>query len=224
MSAIEKTRMTPIITEVKFASPSAGKIRERENPVSIAKAMLAGGACALSILTDPDNFQGGLDVLAQVAGNFDTPIVMKDILVSTAQLRAGAQAGADAVVLISEVFTRGLAETTPDGMMRYARNIGLEVLVEANSAKEFERIRKFDPDLYGVNNRDLSTFQLELSTTEKILSQVGSPDRLVVSESGIESASDIIRLKRAGAEAFLVGTSIMKSPNIERKVREFASA
>jgi indole-3-glycerol phosphate synthase len=98
------------------------------------------------------------------------------------------------------------------------------VLVEANSGSEFESLRRFRPDLYGINNRNLSTFQLDLGTTEKILAEMIDMDRPVVSESGIESPHDIRRLKAAGATAFLVGTSIMKSPDIESKVMELVNA
>ncbi len=222
--AIQRCEGTPIITEVKFASPSAGVIRKAEGPVRVAKAMLAGGACALSVLSDPDNFGGGVDILAEVAGQVEVPVVMKDVVVSQAQLEAGSRAGADAVVLISEVFSRGLGEVGLDPMVEKAHGLGLEVLIEANDGEEFDMLRKHAPDLYGINNRDLSTFQLELGTTEEILARAGKLDRLVVSESGIESAIDIRRLRKAGADAFLVGTSIMRSSDIEGKVRELVRA
>ena len=128
------------------------------------------------------------------------------------------------MVLISEIFSRKLSNVGLDSMILEANRLRLEVLVEANSAGEFENLRKFTPDLYGINNRDLSTFQLDLSTTERILAENSDLDRPIVSESGIESPDDIRRLKAAGAGAFLVGTSIMKSSDIERKVRELVNA
>ena len=222
--AIHESRRTPVITEIKYASPSAGKIRESGNPVQIAKAMLSGGACAISVLTDPENFDGNLETLVTISRETRAPTIMKDIIVSPNQLQAGARAGAKAVVLISEVFSRKLSNVGLDSMILEANRLGLEVLVEANSASEFESLRRFRPDLYGINNRNLSTFQMDLSTTEKILAENVDMDRPVVSESGIESPSDIRRLKAAGARAFLVGTSIMKSPDIEGKVRELVSA
>jgi indole-3-glycerol phosphate synthase len=224
VKAIQELERTPIITEIKFASPSAGKIRESGNPLQIAKAMLSGGACGISVLTDPENFDGNLETLVTISRETEAPTIMKDIIVSPKQLQAGARAGASAVVLISEVFSRKLSNVGLDSMILEANRFGLEVLVEANSAGEFESLRRFRPDLYGINNRNLSTFQLDLSTTEKILAGNVYMDRPVVSESGIESPHDIRRLKTAGAGAFLVGTSIMKSPDIEGKVRELVNA
>lgn len=224
VEAIKKSDKTAVITEIKYASPSAGKIRASEEPVEIAKAMLAGGCCALSVLTEPDSFQGRLDTLTNVSQAVNVPVIMKDILVSPIQLRAGANAGADAVVLIFEVFSRGLGEAGLNEMIAEASRLGLEALVEVNGTNEFEKLPQYKPELYGINNRDLSTFKLDLSTTEKILARVKNPDKPVVSESGIVSARDIRRLRKAGAEAFLVGTSIMKSSDIEGKVRELVNA
>lgn len=223
VKAIKESKTTPIITEVKYTSPSAGKIRDSGNPLQIAEAMLTGGACAISVLTDPDHFEGNLETLAMISRETGVPTIMKDIIVSPKQLLAGRRAGASAVVLISEVFSRKLSSVGLDGMVLHCNRVGLEVLVEANSLGEFERLRRSRPDLYGINNRNLSTFQLDLSTTENILAQSVDIDRPIVSESGIESPADIRRLKAAGAEAFLVGTSIMKSSNIEGKVRELVS-
>lgn len=220
VETIQKTSRTPIITEIKYASPSSGRIRGPGSAVTIARAMLEGGASGLSVLTDPDDFKGGLEILAEVASQTSAPLLMKDILVSPKQLEAGSSAGADAVVLISEIFSGELAEVKLDVMVAEARRLRLEVLVEANDSRQFDLMQKCEPDLYGINNRNLSTFQIELATTERILSLVGPTDRPVVSESGIESPADIRRLRKAGADAFLVGSSIMRSSNIQGKVRE----
>ena len=222
--AIQESGPTPVITEIKFASPSAGKIRESGNPLQIAKAMLRGGACGISVLTDPENFDGSLEALVTISKETEAPTIMKDIIVSPKQVQAGARAGASAVVLISEMFSRKLSEIRLDRMILEANMLGLEVLSEANSVGEFENLRRFRPDLYGINNRNLSTFKIDLSTTERILAENVDLDGLIVSESGIESPQDIRRLKAAGARAFLVGTSIMKSSNIEGKVRELVNA
>src|SRR6266704_4365554 len=110
VETIQRVESTPIIAEVKFASPSAGKIREHGDPLRIAKAMLKGGACAISVLTDPDDFQGNLDTLATLSREVDVPLVMKDIIISPVQVQAAARAGASAIVLISELFSRRLTE------------------------------------------------------------------------------------------------------------------
>ena len=224
VETIQRLESTPVITEVKFASPSAGKIRDHGDPLRIARAMLKGGACAISVLTDPDDFQGNMETLATLSREVDVPLVMKDIIISPVQVQAAARAGASAVVLISELFSRGLTEEPLDRLVREAGRLGVEVLLEANSPEEFRKLPEHKPDLFGINNRNLSTFQLDLSTTERVLAMNGHVDRPVVSESGIESRRDIVRLKNAGAEAFLVGTSIMKSSDVESKVRELVNA
>jgi indole-3-glycerol phosphate synthase len=221
---IQKVEGTPVITEVKFASPSVGKIREHGDPVQIARAMLKGGACAISVLTDPEDFHGHLDTLATLSRQVKVPLVMKDIVVSQVQIRAAAKAGARAVVLISELFSRELTDEPLDELVQEAGKLGVEVLLEANSPEEFRKLPERKPDLYGINNRNLSTFQLDLSTTERVLAMNDHVDRPVVSESGIENPRDIVRLKKAGAEAFLVGTSIMKSSDVASKVRELVNA
>ena len=222
--AIIECPQTPIITEVKYASPSLGRIRKDGSPVEIAGAMIKGGACALSVLTASDGFHGKLENLEQVARGFPVPVLMKDIIVSPRQLKAASDQGADAVVLVSELFTKGLGEIGLDEMIEESSRLGLETLVEATSSTEFASLAHHHIDLYGINNRDLSTFQVELSRTEEILSKTLRPDGPVVSESGIESGEDVRRLRRAGAEAFLVGTSVMRAANIEEKVRELVEA
>lgn len=226
-SLVETIRIlegTPVITEIKFASPSAGKIREPEDPLKIAMKMLKGGACAISVVTDPDDFQGNLDTLANLSRAVDVPLIMKDIIVSPIQVQAAARAGARAIVLISELFSRRLTDEPLNRLIREAKRLGVEALLEANSPPEFGKLPEHRPDLYGINNRNLSTFKLDLSTTERVLAMNGHVDRPVVSESGIEHPRDIARLKKAGASAFLVGTSIMKSSDIESKVRELVNA
>jgi indole-3-glycerol phosphate synthase len=224
VETIQRLERIPVITEIKFASPSAGKIRDREDPLRITMEMLKGGACALSVVTDPEDFQGNLDTLATLSREVDVPLVMKDIIVSPVQVQAAARAGARAVVLISELFSRRLTDEPLDGVIREASRLGLEVLLEANSPQEFGKLFEHRPDLYGINNRNLTTFKLDLSTTEQVLAKNSHVDRPVVSESGIEHPKDIARLKKAGASAFLVGTSIMKSSDVESKVRELVNA
>jgi indole-3-glycerol phosphate synthase len=214
----------PVIAEIKYASPSEGQIRSLDCPTRIAEDMLDGGACALSILTAPDSFQGAIVNVSDVSVRVDVPILMKDIIVSPDQIRAGARAGADAVVLIAELFERGLAKTTMLEMANEAKKLGLEVLAEACSAENFIELKRLEPDLYGINNRDLSSLRVNLETTEEILSRKDGPTGLVVAESGIETSLDVRRLRAAGADAFLVGTAIMKAENVKEKVRELVEA
>ncbi len=223
-SAIRNERSNAIISEVKFSSPSQGNIRGVASPYPIASSMLRGGACALSVLTEPDNFNGGLEVLSDIAAKIQVPLIMKDIIVSPKQLEAGASAGADAVVIVSEVYSRGLGMVTLREIMTRAKELGLEVLAEANELPNFLSLKDHHPDLYGINNRNLSTLEVRLSRTEEIISKAGSVDGPIVSESGIDQPEDVRRLRKAGARAFLVGTSVMKAPDVETKVRELVQA
>jgi len=197
-------RKNPVIAEIKYASPSEGQIRSFDCPTRIAEEMLNGGACALSVLTAPDSFQGALVNLSDVAVRVDVPVLMKDIIV--------------------ELFERGLATTTMSEMTSEAKKFGLEVLAEACSAENFIGLKKLEPDLYGINNRDLSSLRVNLETTEEILSRKDGPGGLIVAESGIETSADVRRLRAAGADAFLVGTAIMKAENVKEKVRELVEA
>ena len=163
-------------------------------------------------------------MLAEVAVNTRLPLIMKDIIVSPRQLRAAANYGADAVVLISELFTERLALAPISVMREEAARLNLETVIEAHDSSEFGKIPALKPDLYGINNRNLSSFEIDLETTRRILSETKPQARPVISESGIETAGDIELLKVAGAQAFLVGTSIMKSPDVEGKVRELVNA
>src|SRR5439155_20661675 len=121
--------------------------------------------CAISVLTDPDDFQGNMDTLATLSREVDVALVMKDIIISPVQVQAAARAGASAVVLISELFSRGLTEEPLDRLVREAGRLGVEVLLEANSPEEFRKLPEYKPNLYGINNGNLSTLKLDMSTT-----------------------------------------------------------
>src|SRR5712691_2867958 len=139
---IQECSLNPIIAEVKFSSPSQGMIRKTEPALKIAESMVKGGACALSVLTEPDNFNGGLDTLSEIAEKTDVPILMKDIIVSPTQLEAGLRAGANAVVIISEVFKRGLGLVEIEEILQESHSLGLEVLVEAHGVRDFLSLKK----------------------------------------------------------------------------------
>jgi indole-3-glycerol phosphate synthase len=147
---------------------------------------------------------------------------MKDFVVSTDQIDAASRFGADAVLLIQALFDREYCDQ--DKMIQHAHSLGLEVLLEAYSEDEFKEVVESNADMIGINNRDLRTFIVSLNNTVQILKKSNIRDRIVVSESGVESPRDLLFLKDAGARAFLVGTSIMSSHNVEEKVRELTEA
>ncbi len=198
-----------IIAEVKKASPSAGIIREPFELESIVKTYSENGATAISILTDQNFFQGKLEYLEQARELVDLPLLRKDFLIDPYQVVEARVCGADAVLLI----VAALAKDQNQELVAAAREYGLEYLVEVHNFKELEFALQEGFDLIGINNRDLSSFAVELRTTEK-LSQICPPEVTIVSESGIRERSDIERLSTAGIDAVLVGESLMRKENI----------
>lgn len=222
--AILECKVVPVIGEIKAASPSAGLIRENVNPSEVAKAMQMGGAVGLSVLTEPNQFNGSLEALAAARENVNLPILMKDIILSSVQVYAAAKMGANAVLLIKTLFDRGYCEKSLDEMIAGAQMLSLEVLLETHTELEFQSAVKTKADLIGINNRNLGTLKVDLNVTKRILAKNDSNGKLVVSESGIRTAADIRFLRGSGARAFLIGSAIMSSDDVEQKVKEFVNA
>lgn len=222
--AIVQCQLMPVITEIKSASPSAGVIREHFDAASVALAMQRGGAVALSVVTEPKQFSGSLDTLQVARETTRLPILMKDIVLSPQQVYAAAKMGANAILLIKALFDRGYCERTIDEMIAGAHALGLEVLLETHTRQEFASAVKTDADLIGVNNRNLGTLKVNLRTTTEVLEKIDAQEKIVVSESGIKTPSDIVFLRDSGADAFLVGSAVMASDDIEQKVKEFVHA
>ncbi len=222
--AILDCKFNPIITEIKAASPSAGVIRTNIDPAAIAKAMERGGATALSVLTEPKQFSGSLEALGKARKAVKIPILMKDIILSPIQIQAAAKLGANAVLLIKALFDRGYSDKTLEEMITGAHMLGLEVLLETHTVSEFVTALRTDADLIGINNRNLATLKVDLNATREILRSIDPKNKVVVSESGIKTAADIHFLSESGASAFLIGSAIMLSDNIEEKVKEFVNA
>ncbi|MFN9630382.1 MAG: indole-3-glycerol phosphate synthase TrpC [Cyanobacteriota bacterium] len=220
-------RKPAVIAEIKKASPSKGVIREDFDPVAIAKGYAAGGASCLSVLTDKTFFQGGFDVLVAVRGAVDLPLLCKEFILSPYQLYQARAAGADAALLIAAILTdQDLAY-----LFKVARGLGLAVLVEVHNGEELERLLALEalmgaspPPLIGINNRDLSTFQVDVATTEQLMEQYGERIRgrgaLVVSESGLFTRDDLDRVQGAGADAVLVGEALMRQPDVTLALEE----
>ncbi|MGI0003780.1 MAG: indole-3-glycerol phosphate synthase TrpC [Candidatus Nitrosotenuis sp.] len=220
--AIRNNRHASLITEVKFSSPSLGKIRQVSDPVAIAKSMVRGGAIALSVLTQPYMFSGSPKYFMEIRKQLKVPMLMKDIIVDKVQIDAAKKIGADYMLLIQSLFDSGQLEEI-DEFVEYGHRQGLKVLVEAHKRKEFENSLKIGADLVGINNRNLDTLKIDIHTTKKILEGF-EKNRIIISESGIESPKDVIFLKKSGADAFLVGSSIMKNQDIEENVRNLVNA
>ena len=222
--AILDCRANPVIAEIKVASPSAGVIKQDAEPSLIARAMEKGGAVALSVLTEPNYFRGSLEALAEARAAVNLPILMKDIILNPIQIETASKMGANAILLIKSLFDRGYSGKSIDEMIKVAHVLGLEVLLETHTQSEYKSALESDADLIGINNRDLATLNVNLQTTKDILESNSTKGKIIISESGIKSVEDLVFLRSSGVRAFLIGSAIMSSNNIEEKVREFVNA
>ncbi|ABX12810.1 indole-3-glycerol phosphate synthase TrpC [Nitrosopumilus maritimus] len=219
---IKTSGHAPLLTEVKFSSPSLGKIRTITDPVSIASQMIAGGSKALSVLTQPHLFNGSPEYFMKVRQAVDVPMLMKDIMIDKVQIDAAKNIGADFMLVIQSLFDQNFLKEI-DEFIAYGHKQGLQILLEVHTKQEFENALKTEADLIGINNRNLDTLEIDLKTTETILSGIDK-SRPILSESGIDTPEDIQYLKKCGADAFLIGSSIMKSDNIEEQVKKLVNA
>jgi indole-3-glycerol phosphate synthase len=219
--AIIESKTVPVITEIKAASPSAGIIRKNLEAEKLAKAMEKGGAVGISVLTEPKHFKGSLNSLVEARKAVKLPILMKDIILSSAQLETASKVGANAILLIQALFERRHCECDINGMIMEAHSKNLEVLLETHDEDEFRSAVASDADLIGINNRDLGTLKVNLDVTRRILKNSDAKGKIVVSESGINTLADLRFLRECGAHAFLIGSAIMLSNNVEEKVKEF---
>jgi indole-3-glycerol phosphate synthase len=208
-----------IIAEIKKASPSKGVLSHDFDPPRIARSYESGGAAALSVLTDEAFFQGTLADLQSARSVVSLPVLRKDFTIDPSQILEAAAHGADAILLIAAILS---ARQIRDFRETAARH-GLSALVEVHNARELAVALEAGADLIGVNNRDLSTFQVTLDTSLS-LAPLMPAGALLVSESGIHDATDIARLRAAGYHAFLVGEHLMKSGDPAEALRKLAAA
>jgi len=208
-----------LIAEIKTASPSKGIIREHIIIEDIAKIFKENGAACISVLTDEKYFQGNLERVTVTRLISSLPVLRKDFIIDPYQIVEARSAGADAILLIVAC----LDEYMLTDFIVLARSLKMDCLVEVHDRKELDRALAHDPRLIGINNRNLRTFETDISLTGKLAVFVPS-DVCVVSESGIHSADDVRAVHRMGAHAVLIGEAIMTAPSIAEKVRELAQA
>ncbi len=202
-----------IISEVKKASPSKGVIKANFAPVEIAKEYQAGGASAISVLTDENFFQGKLEYLTEIKKAVDLPLLRKDFIIDAYQLYQSKLAGANAVLLIVAVLEDELID-----FIDLAAELGLEVLVEVHNRAELEIAQAVGAEIIGINNRNLQDFSVDIENSIK-LSQLIDSDKVIIAESGIKTKADIDYLKES-VDGFLIGESLMRSENIQAKLNE----
>ena len=204
-----------IIAEVKKASPSKGVIRDDFNPVEIAMIYETNGAAAISVLTEERYFQGRIDYLKEIKDAVSLPLLRKDFIFDEYQIYESRAAGADALLLIARVLEKKEIERFLD----LSHDLGMSCLVEVHDEEELEKVLSTKAKLIGINNRDLKTFKTDIKTTLNLAIKIPK-DRIVVSESGINSYNDVDLLKRKGIHVFLVGESLMREKDIGKKLKE----
>ncbi|MEY4344892.1 MAG: indole-3-glycerol-phosphate synthase [Pseudomonadota bacterium] len=196
-----------VIAEVKKASPSKGVLRADFIPADIAQSYAEYGAACLSVLTDQQFFQGEIDFLKQARASCQLPVLRKDFMVDAYQIYESRAMGADCILLIAACLT--------DAQMKefeaIARSLDMAVLVEVHDGAELDRALQLKTPLIGINNRNLKTFEVSLETTLALKARVPA-DRLLVTESGIITREDVLRMGAAGVNAFLVGEAFMRAP------------
>lgn len=206
-----------IIAEFKRRSPSKGMIREGANAMEVARAYEAGGAVAMSVLTEEDYFAGSLDDLRQVKSTVALPVLRKDFIVDEYQVYESAAAGADAILLIVAVLDDELLAR----LRRLAEDeLQMDALVEVHTSEEMKRAELCGAKLIGVNNRDLRTFAVSLDTSLR-LAREAPPEVLLVSESGLNNSADLLRLYDAGYRGFLIGETLMRAGDPAAALRSF---
>ena len=196
----------PVVAEVKPTSPTAEGERD-DDPVELAEAMVAGGAAALSVLTEPEHFGGSVENVRRIREAVDVPVLRKDFVVREAQLDAVA---ADVILLIAR-FLQGADTDDLADLLAAARERGFQVLVEVHDAAELQQALDAGAGIVGVNNRDLARLEVDLGTFEAVAPEVPA-DATLLAESGIATTEDVARMRTAGADGLLVGSAIMDGP------------
>jgi len=214
-AALDRPGTVQVLAEVKRASPSAGLLRANFDPVAIARAYEKHGAAGISVLTDEPYFQGHLSYLTAIRSAVNPPVLRKDFILDRYQLLEARAAGADAVLLIAECLE---GDELPR-LLRFTHELGMQALVELYNEMHLPRVLDSGAELIGINNRDLRRFETRLEHTLELTKCIPA-DRCLVSESGIRTRQDALRLQDAGVRAILVGETLMRAPDIGAKLDE----
>ncbi len=218
-AAVSRGADPRVIAEVKRRSPSRGEIRPSFDPVACARAYAEGGAAAISVLTDETYFGGRLGYLTEIRAAVEVPLLRKDFVIDAYQVDEARVAGADAVLLI----VAALAQDELERLAARAHALSLCALVEVHDEPELERALAAGARVVGINNRDLRTFETDLAVTERLAPKI--PEGVVVvAESGIFTRADMARLAKSGADAFLVGESLMRESDVAGALRRLRRA
>lgn len=204
-----------LIAEIKKRSPSKGVIRPDFDPLQIALTYQASGASAISVLTDERFFDGKPEYLRTVKERVTIPVLRKDFIIDEYQVYEAAAWGADAILLIAHILT----QEELNRFYSLAKDLGMDVLVEVHNEEELDKALRSHAGIIGINNRDLSNFNVDIETTQRLIHLIPE-NKVIVSESGISTYEEIMFLKSLGVNAVLIGETFMRADNIGDKVRE----
>ena len=207
-----------IIAEIKKASPSSGIIKDKMDILKLADSYERGGACAISVLTEKNFFNGEIDDLRKVSGSINIPVLRKDFIIDEYQILEARFYGASSFLLISEILEMSVVSD----FLSLGRELGMEPVVESFTPDGMEKSIECGAKIIGINNRNLRTLEVDLRNTEKLL-RYAKNDKLVISESGIKRVEDIKYLVSLGVSRFLIGEALSSSDSPESKLREFLS-
>ena len=217
-SLSEKNKIN-IIAEIKRASPSKGAINDKIDVAETARMYENGGACAISVLTEADRFQGSLKDLRMVREAVSLPILRKDFIFDEFQIYEAAEAGADVILLIAAM----LDDKVLLKLYRLAeKELGLDVLLEVHTSEELKRAEKIGAKIIGINNRDLHSFKVSLDVSRELIKHAPK-NSLLISESGLQTREDLLELKELGFNGFLIGETLMRSRNVEEELRNLTT-
>jgi indole-3-glycerol phosphate synthase len=208
-----------IIAEIKRASPSKGVINDKIDVAETAKSYENGGACAISVLTEEDRFQGSLKDLRTARNAVDIPILRKDFIFDEFQIYEAAEAGADVLLLIAAMLNDADLQRLHD---LAEKDLKLDVLVEVHTLEELERVKRIGAKIIGVNNRDLHSFKVSLDVSRELI-KYSPKDALMITESGITTKGEILELRELGFSGFLIGETLMRTENVEEELGNLAT-
>ncbi len=217
LNAVKSIKKKPIIAEIKKASPTKGIINDKIDIVKKAKKYQQYGAGAISVLTDKKFFKGNFEDLRKVSESINLPILCKDFILSEIQIENAYNCGADLILIIVHI----LDDFKLKSLVNYGKRLKLHILFEIHNFNDFNRIRKFNPEIIGVNSRNFQSFKIEKNRGIRILNELKDNNFIKVAESGIFTKKDIKIFKNAGADAFLIGTSLMEADDVKKKFEDF---
>ena len=217
-NSIKNNEKISIISEIKFASPSMGDIKKKVPVKNIINAMELGGVVGFSVLTEPNYFKGSPDYISKIREVSSTPILMKDFFLHESQFYFAADLGANMVLIIVSALQKNEIKQ----FIKLANELNLETLIEVHDEQDLNKIMGLNLKIIGINNRNLIDFSIDLNTTKNLIPSIKKnfPKSVIISESGVKTRQDVEFVTEAGADAILIGTSIMQAPDITSKIQE----